>query len=235
MKCRFAKLACLLIAGAAFSLPASALAQETPAPSPSPAPLFVPANQLQPARLPGVIAKVFRRLAHDRSVQIAFNESRQFSISKQPVRQSGVLRSARDHGLSMEYQGAKPRVLIIDDLGLIERQPNGHERQINIADHPEVANITDLYLNLLRGNSAKLFDYADAYFAGTPQDWRLGLVPKDPTLAKRAGRVVITGSGRDIRTIDSESPNGDLRTLELGKPERNPKYTPDMLKLYFRA
>ncbi len=197
--------------------------------------LFSPANQVQPGRMPHLLLRVFRRLAHDQAAQIPFTESRQFAISKQPIKQTGTLRSSKDHGLSMAYEGAKPRVLVIDDKGLIERSPDGHERQVTVADHPELGGLTDLYLNLLRGNSDKLFDYAEVYFTGTVHGWQLGLNPKDPAMAKRTGRVIIDGSAREMHRIENTLPNGDTRVLELGPEERNPKFTPDMINTYFRG
>jgi hypothetical protein len=135
----------------------------------------------------------------------------------------------------MAYEGAKPRVLIIDDLGLIERQPDGHERQVSVADHPELGGLTDLYLNLLRGNADKLFDFAEVYFVGTVHGWELGLIPKDAAMAKRIGRVMIKGSARDMHEIENVQPNGDTRTLDLGAVERNPKFTPEAINTYFRG
>ena len=233
--------ALLLAATIACSASPRALGQTAPpspasAPSPSGDPaLFTPANQVQAGRIPHLLLRVFRRLAHDQSAQIPFTESRQFAISRQPVRQTGVLRSSKDHGLSMAYEGPKPRVLIIDEKGLIERQPDGHERQVSVADHPELAGLTDLYLNLLRGNADKLFDFANVYFTGTVHGWQLGLDPKDPSMAKRTGRVVINGSAREMHQIENVSQNGDTRTLDLGAVERNPKFSPDTITAYFRG
>jgi hypothetical protein len=226
-----------------FSCLQPAAAQDPPAPATASAngaesaanSLFTPANQVQPGRVPHLLLRVFRRLAHDQSALIPFTETRQFAISKQPVRQSGVLRSSKEHGLSMAYEGAKPRILIIDDKGLIERQPDGRERQISVADHPELAGLTDLYLNLLRGNSDKLFDYADVYFTGTVHGWELGLNPRVAGMAKRIGRVVIHGSAREMHQIENVLPNGDTRNLELGPAQRNPRFTPEAINTYFRG
>ena len=134
----------------------------------------------------------------------------------------------------MSYESGKPRILIVDEKGLIERTPGGHERQVTVADHPELSALTDLYLNLLRGNSAKLFDYADVYFTGNGQSWQIGLAPKDAAIAKRAGKVVVSGSGRDIHRMENQLANGDARVLDLGPVQHNPKFTPDVLKDYFR-
>jgi hypothetical protein len=242
-----AAIPCLLAAGvfafacahdAAGQSPSPPAAQSSPAAGGDSAAanaLFSPANQVQPGRIPHLLLRVFRRLAHDQSAMIPFTESRQFAISKQPIRQTGVLRSSKDHGLSMAYDGAKPHVLVVDDKGLIDRQPDGHERQVSIADHPELAGLTDLYLNLLRGNSEKLFDFAEVYFTGTVHGWQLGLIPKDSAMAKRTGRVVIDGSAREMHQIENMSPNGDTRILDLGAVDRNPKFSADAINTYFRG
>ncbi len=218
--------------------------QATPSPAspaspassaPTGAALFSPANQVQPGKVPFTLRKMFHRLAHDRTESIPFTETRTFAISKNPLRQSGNLRSGKDYGLSLSYESAKPHVIIVDDKGLIERQPDGHERQVTVADHPELGTLTDLYLNLLRGNADKLFAYADVYFTGTAQVWQMGLVPHDATLAKRVGKVVVSGGGRDILRLENVLPNGESRTLEFGKVERNPVYPPEVIQTYFRG
>ena len=198
--------------------------------------VFAPNNQLAPGKpLPFTLRQVFHRLEHDRTEQIPFTEVRTFAISNKPLRQTGTLRSAKELGLSLAYEGAKPHTIIVDDKGLIDRQPGGHERQVTIADHPELAALTDLYLNLLRGNAEKLFDYADVYFAGTAQAWEMGLVPHDVNVAKRAGNVVITGGGHFVTRLENRLPDGGSRVLELGRTERNPKFAPDVVQTYFRG
>jgi hypothetical protein len=92
-----------------------------------------------------------------------------------------------------------------------------------------------LYLNLLRGNSEKLFDFAEVYFTGTVHGWQLGLIPKDSAMAKRTGRVVIDGSAREMHQIENMSPNGDTRILDLGAVDRNPKFSADAINTYFRG
>ena len=197
--------------------------------------LFTPENMVFPGKLPFTLRKVFHRLAHDRTESMPFAETRTFAISKNPLRQNGTLRSSKDHGLSLSYESAKPHVIIVDDQGLIERQPDGQERQVTVADHPELGTLTDLYLNLLRGNADKLFAYADVYFTGNAQVWQMGLVPHDANLAKRVGKVVVSGGGRDIQRLENLLPNGESRTLDFGKVERNPNYPADALQTYFRG
>ena len=240
-----AALLALVLAGIFAPPLPSARAQQPPPPTAAPtaAPslagegsgLFNPANQVQPGRLSFTLRKVFHRLAHDKTETMPFAESRAFAISKNPLRQNGTLRSSKENGLSLSYESAKPHVIIVDDKGLIDRQPGGHERQVTVADHPELSALTDLYLNLLRGNADKLFSYADVYFTGGDHGWQMGLAPHDPALAKRVGKVVIGGGGRDIQRIENQLPDGGSRTLEFGKVVRNPKFTPEEVQMYFRG
>ncbi len=198
--------------------------------------LFAPAYEVNKPQPPFTLRAVFRRLARAESGQRPFTETRKFAISKNPVRASGTLRYSRRGGLSMAYDGNPGRVLIIDDQGLIERVPGGRERSVSVADRPELAALTDVYLNLLRGNSTKLLSSSNAYFAnegGT--GWQLGLVPKDEGIARRVGRAVIFGRGRDISRIDTISPNGETRSLDLGALKVNVNFSSEEQKRYFRG
>ena len=220
-------------------MPAARAQQPAPASPPVPpaadaAALFSPANQVQPGKLPFTMRQVFHRLAHDQTESMPFTEERTFAISKNPLRQTGTLRSSKENGLSLSYETPKPHVIIVDDKGLIDRQP-GHERQITVADHPELAALTDLYLNLLRGNADKLFEYADVFFTARDQTWEMGLASHDANVAKRVGKVIISGGGRSIRQLENLLPNGETRVLELGRTERNPKFPPDVIQTFFRS
>jgi len=234
-----------LLAGVIVPGPVSAPAQQS-SPPPSPAAveanasanaaaLFSPGNQVQPGKMPFTLRKVFHRLGHDRAETMPFTETRTFAISRNPLKQTGTLRSSKESGLSLSYEGAKAHIIIVDDKGLIDRAPGGHERQVTVADHPELSTLTDLYLNLLRGNADKLFTYADVFFTGNDHNWQMGLSPHDAALEKRVGKVIISGGGRDILRIENVLPDNSSRTLEFGRVVRNPKYTPEETQTYFRG
>ena len=194
--------------------------------------LFTASYKIQ-GQPPFLLRTIFRRLAAQNTASRSFNEARSSAIAKRPVTARGTLRFSRVSGLSMAYDNPA-RVLIIDDRGLIERAADGHERSIAVADRPELGALTDVYLNLLRGNSSKLFAASDAYFAGDKRGWKLGLVPKDPDLAKRIGRAVISGRTREVTRIDTIAGNGDTRRIDLGPLTMNKPFTPEEQRQFFR-
>ena len=194
--------------------------------------LFTPAYQVQ-GQPPFLLRTIFRRLAAQNTASRSFTEARGSSIAKRPVTAGGTLRYSRRSGLSMAYDNPA-RVLIIDDRGLVERNAEGRERSVSVADRPELGTLTDVYLNLLRGNSAKLFASSDAYFAGDKRGWQLGLVPKDPDLAKRFGRAVISGRTREVTRIDTIAGNGDTRRIDLGPLTMNKPFSPEEQRQFFR-
>lgn len=238
------------LAAVGFSLLAAnaARAQQAAPPAPSRAlpadtnALFTPAYAL-PVQgnvpPPFLLRTVFRRLAAQEAGTRTFTETRNFSISKRPVVARGTLRYSRRLGLSMAYDGAPgqpaTRVLVIDDKGLIERNAEGRERSVSVADRPELGALTDVYLNLLRGNSTKLFAASNAFFAGDKNGWELGLVPRDEALARRVGRAVVHGRAPNIERIETISGGGDVRQLELGPIRPATGFSPEELKLYFRG
>ncbi len=188
-----------------------------------------------PARLPPALKGVFTRLAEADTAIIPFLETRRMGIIKRPVELTGTMRYSKKAGLSIAYEQPKPRVLIIDDVGLIERKPDGSERRVAKNERPELTILTDVYLNLLRGRPVGLFGVCEVYFMGNSKDWQIGLIPKDPALRRHTGRVLIGGAGREIAQIANLLENGDTRMLRLSKSEIDAKFTPSVFQSYFRT
>ncbi len=187
------------------------------------------------AKLPLALRAVFSRLAEADTAVIPFIETRRMGIIKRPVELSGTMRYSRKAGLSIAYEQPKPRVLIIDDFGIIERQADGRERRMASSDRPEIGVLTDIYLNLLRGRPAGLFAASEVYFSGNARGWQIGLIPKDEKLRRHAGRVLIGGEGREIAQISNLLENGDLRTLRLSKSEIDAKFSSSVYQSFFRT
>ncbi|MBS0660888.1 MAG: outer membrane lipoprotein carrier protein LolA [Verrucomicrobia bacterium] len=190
---------------------------------------------LDPAKLPPALRSVFNRLAEADTAVIPFIETRRMGIIKRPVELTGTMRYSKKAGLSIAYEQPKPRVLIIDDIGLIERQPDGRERRIAKNDRPELTVLTDVYLNLLRGRPVGLFGVCEVYFLGDSKGWQIGLIPKDDSLRRHTGRVLIGGAGREIAQIANLLENGDTRMLRLSKSEIDAKFSPSVFQSYFRT
>ncbi len=198
--------------------------------------LYSASNRVaEPGKLPPALRSVFHRLAEADTAVIPFIETRRMGFIKKPVELSGTMRYSKKAGLSIAYEQPKPRVLIIDDAGLIERQPDGRERRVSATDRPEIAVVTNVYLNLLRGRPAGLFGACEVYFTGTAGSWQMGLIPKDDKLRRHTGRVIIGGSGREIAQISNLLENGDTRTLRLSKSDIDAKFSSAVFQSYFRA
>lgn len=187
------------------------------------------------AKLPTALRNVFNRLAEADTAVIPFIETRRMGIIKRPVELTGTMRYSKKAGLSIGYEHPKQRVLIIDDVGLIERQPDGRERRVAKGDRPELTILTDVYLNLLRGRPVGLFGVCEVYFLGDSKGWQIGLIPKDDSLRRHTGRVLIGGAGREIAQIANLLENGDTRMLRLSKSEIDAKFSPSVFQSYFRT
>lgn len=227
----------LLLTAVLATVPGLRAQSPSSAPTASDAfPVYADANRVaDPAKLPAALRNVFVRLAEADTAVIPFVENRRMGIIKKPVELTGTMRYSRKAGLSIAYESPKPRVLIIDDVGLIERQPDGRERRIASTDRPELAVLTNIYLNLLRGKPAGLFSACEVYFFGNASGWQLGLIPKDESLRRHTGRVLIGGTGREIAQISNLLENGDRRTLRLSKSEIDAKFNSSIIQSYFRT
>ena len=227
----------LLLAAALAATPGLRAEPPIVAPTASGAfPVYADGNRVaDPAKLPPALRSIFSRLAEADTAVIPFVENRRMGIIKRPVELTGTMRYSRKAGLSIAYETPKPRVLIIDDVGLIERQPDGRERRLAVTDRPELGVLTNIYLNLLRGRSAGLFGACEVYFSGNASAWQMGLIPKDESLRRHTGRVLIGGAGREIAQISNLLENGDQRTLRLSKSEIDAKFSSSIIQSYFRS
>lgn len=214
--------------------------------------VFDPKFLVKGAQPPFTLRSVLRDLASHQTLERSFTETRAFAISKNPIQTRGILRYSRSAGVSMAYEPTaaeaqsqseesgnnKPsnvgKLIIIDDRGLLEKFPNGKERAIFVADHPELGAMTDVFLNLLRGDSSKLLATNEAYFIPSGQSWVFGLEPKDPDLVKKIGRVVIFGHHHTIVRIQTINSRGEVRTVNLGPARVDVNFDPNVLAQFFR-
>ncbi|HEY1847896.1 MAG TPA: hypothetical protein VGG37_01760, partial [Opitutaceae bacterium] len=84
--------------------------------------------------LPGHVSPAWSRLASalaaKGNIQAPFTERRFFPFRRQPTVLHGVLRIARQGGLSLQYTDPDPSVLIADPDGLIFRDGRGRSHEL---------------------------------------------------------------------------------------------------------
>lgn len=175
---------------------------------------------------------LFARLRDNAPLFSTFEEERHYPFRVVPIKLSGELRFVPGRGLSLRYLSPEEFTLIVDDRGLLMRDPRGHER-IAPPDHRAKAT-ADALLQLMRFDSdalAKTF-----LIAGDPaaDPWTLLLTPTDAELASSLGVITVTGRADRVETIVMAK-SADRRTvINVTSAAPRTVFTDADLQRYFR-
>jgi len=63
-------------------------------------------------------------------------------------------------------------------------------------------------------------------FEGNLRHWELGLVPLDEKIARGVRRIRIEGAEGDVRSVEIDKPNGDRSVMTLGAEAEGPAAAP---------
>jgi hypothetical protein len=175
--------------------------------------------------------EIFRRLTPLQDRQCAFEERRYFAFRHQPITLSGVARLAPGRGLSLEYLTPQPRIVIVDQQGLLWRE--GGSQSAAPAD-PHVQAATGAMAAVMRFDPVELA--RDFSWRGTRQgdSWRLALTPHDPAVAESLGSIVVSGAQGRLAEIELVTSPSQRIEIRLGPPLPDVAFAPETLAHYFR-
>ena len=169
-------------------------------------------------------------LAAPKTLSAPFSESRFTPLKKRPVVVEGIVRIARDRGLSLAYAQTRAPVVILDERGLLLRLADGREQ----AAPPQAESDLRLLHALFAFDLATL-EKVYALTAGDAPDgtWTLAFSRRpgadapyrELTLSGEAGRL--TGIG----LLKTDKQKIEIR---LEPPQINPVFTPGEIARYFR-
>lgn len=149
-------------------------------------------------------------LAAERAPAIAFTESRQSSLLKEPLVTTGELRFKPPS--TLERKVTTPfveRYVIEGDRVTIERPGTDAPRTLSLGSQPLLANLVETIRALLRGDLRTLARLYRVELAGSRDDWALTLLPSDPAMVEFVASVRVTGHAGMLDEMEVVEPNGD--------------------------
>ncbi|MGH8198959.1 MAG: outer membrane lipoprotein carrier protein LolA [Steroidobacteraceae bacterium] len=172
----------------------------------------------QPAPPPGfTLDRLMSLLAQRQHGEVTFAQTDYLALLDRPVKSSGVLLyQAPDH-LEKRTLQPKQESLVLDGDQLTVRR--GHRTyHMQVSAYPQVAPYVDAMRDTLAGNEAALQKVFRVTLSGTPQEWKLELVPLDPDVARKVRQVAISGAGDVIRSVEILQADGDRSVMTLAPP-----------------
>ena len=203
---RFSLLLCALLAGLLRAAPAPRLAPDDPA-----------------------WRDLAATFAHQPDATADFSERRTFPFRKAPLELSGISRISATRGLSLHYTAPDERIVVIDEAGMIVRQPDG---TVAAAD-PRATAANAALVHVLRFDLAALALNFDLFGQREGPAWTLTLVPLAADLRRAVSEIVVSGEPAQVRRIViRRSPTQAVEIL-VG-PARPTPFGADELARFFR-
>jgi hypothetical protein len=172
------------------------------------------------------------RLANGGARAAPFEERRYFPFLRLPVLLAGEIRLSPGRGLSLDYRSPDPRIVIVDSLGLIVRDPRGAGFTAASGGREQAA--TALLLNVVRFDVPELqktFAFSGRRLGDA---WELFLQSRDPSASAGLSSISLSGTGASLSRIDLiVSPRQHVEIL-IGPSPGDARFSAGDLARYFR-
>jgi outer membrane lipoprotein-sorting protein len=154
------------------------------------------------------------RLAQVRSGEAVFTEDRQVLQLDRTIRSSGRLSfAAPDVFVRETLRPTQERLAVQGNQLTITRGNRTHTALLDAV--PEAAVIVEAIRGTLTGNRAVLERYFDTNLQGSPGQWQLQLVPRDPRLRGQVTQVRVAGRQAQVREVRISLADGDSSVMRI--------------------
>jgi hypothetical protein len=153
-------------------------------------------------------------LAQHASGRASFVETKTMAMLDQPIESSGELRFAAPDFLEMRTLKPKPQTVILQ-ANQLTVELGGRSRQLNLADHPDIAVLVDSIRATLNGDRQALQRDYMVSLDGDAAQWTMRLVPVGAKARARVRDIRIAGSQGAVRSIAVQQTDGDHSLMTI--------------------
>lgn len=176
-----------------------------------------------PVRAAGFdLQALMQQLAQVRSGQAVFEEDRRVQQLDQTIRSSGRLSFiAPDTFVRETLKPRHERMAVVGNQLTLSR---GERSRTTMLDSvPEAVVIVEAIRGTLTGNRATLERYFDTNLQGSPEQWQLELVPRDPRLRGQVSYLRVSGRQNQVREVRMTMADGDTSVMRIAPVEATVK------------
>lgn len=153
-------------------------------------------------------------LAQVRSGEAVFTEERRVMQIDRTLLSKGRLSfAAPDTFVRETLQPRQERVAVVGNQLTMTRGSRSQTTQLDSV--PEAAVIVEAIRGTLTGNRASLERYFDTALQGSPEQWQLELVPRDPRLRGQVSQLRLTGRLGQVREVRIALADGDSSVMRI--------------------
>lgn len=160
--------------------------------------------------------ELLARLAPDQAqAELYFVERRESALLSEPLEITGRLWRDRHGRLVRETIEPRRETQILASGMVVIERPGQSARNFSLRHAPELAVLQRALIALLGGDADALREHFLTNLAESESGWRLELLPRDPALAKRVTRLILSGPSGDIDRLVLELDKGETVITEL--------------------
>jgi len=170
---------------------------------------------------PGALAadsdldQVMSALAQRKHGHVTFVEKKYLALLDRPVESSGELLYDAPDRLEKKTLKPKPESLVLEG-GSVSAQRGRRHYVLDLKQYPQVIPFIESIRATLAGDRAALEQVFKVDFTGSFDHWALGLVPRDPKLARTVKEIHIEGEKDVIHSVEIREADGDRSLLTIG-------------------
>ena len=159
--------------------------------------------------------RVMGALAQRKHGHVTFVEKKYIALLERPVESSGELLYDAPDRLEKKTLQPKPESLVLEG-GRVSAQRGRHHYALDLKQYPQVVPFIESIRATLAGDRAALEQVFKVDFTGSFDHWMLGLVPRDPKLARTVKEIQIEGEKDLIHSVEIREADGDRSLLTIG-------------------
>jgi hypothetical protein len=159
--------------------------------------------------------RLMSALAQRKHGHVTFVEKKYIALLDRPLESSGELLYDAPDRLEKKTLEPKPESLVLEG-GSVAAQRGRHHYVLDLKQYPQVVPFIESIRATLAGDRASLEQVFKVDFTGSFDQWTLGLVPRDPKLARTVKEIHIEGGKDLIHSVEIREADGDRSLLTIG-------------------
>ncbi|NNM81261.1 MAG: outer membrane lipoprotein carrier protein LolA [Burkholderiales bacterium] len=161
------------------------------------------------------IGKLMHLLAKNKAGKATFVEKKYIGVLEKPLESTGTLSFEAPDRLEKRTLTPKPEALLLEGKTLTIERPGKKRTTVNLDEHPEVAAFIESIRGTLAGDLSSLEANYEVGLSGSMDHWQLSLKPRQARLSGIFSRILISGTGPDVRTIELDQEDGDHSEMSI--------------------
>jgi hypothetical protein len=148
---------------------------------------------------------------------VRFKETKSSALLKAPIESSGTLTYAAPARLEKHTLAPRDERFAVDGETVLIESATRKRLELRLADYPAIRAFVESIRGTLAGDLAALRRHYRVELDGAWSDWRLHLLPSDPQMAELVQKVLIGGTGGEVRRIEILEASGDRSVMTITK------------------